>query len=1747
MSRQPEKGPANGGPSQGGPGAALVVGLGASAGGLVPLQEFLKHVPAASGLVFVVLQHLEPNHPSMLAELLARHTAMTVLQASDGLPLESDHVYVIAPGTLLTIDKGVLRVVASERAPNSRVDAFFHSLAEEQGEHAVGVLFSGAGHDGTVGLRAIKEHGGLTLAQPPETAAHDSMVQSAIGAGLVDHVVPVEQMPAIIAEHAEHLAKFTGADAAENLDEQLAAHLGKICALIHQRTGHDFSRYKKGTLLRRIRRRLQIHHLESVGDYLELLQKDAAEAEGLLKDLLIGVTQFFRDPEAFQTLAQQIIPRIVQGRSADAPIRVWVPGCASGEEAYSIAILLREHLDRLETRRFVQIFATDLDAEMLAEARHGRYAADIAEQVSPERLAHFFVRETSNGSRPAAEFQAGNELREMCIFSEHSLIRDPPFSQLDLISCRNVLIYLSAELQKKLVPLFHYALRPGGFLFLGPSEGISGSPELFEPADKRNRIFRRKETVNRPVVEFPLSSRSAARASEASPNPQVMLDRRAQTPHEKISATFERTVLEEYAAPSAVINQRGDVLFVAGPLSRHLQLPAGALTNTNLLEAFRGNLRQELRMALRAAGEKRRKIVRKNISVESGDSSCRVHLTVRPMPAVQAEAGLFLVALQELEPREECGPEEAGTSDAAPPAVEQLEHELRATRAELRITVEELESANEEMKSSNEELISTNEELQSANEEMQTSKEELQSLNEELETVNTELRQKVDELGAANSDLQNLFVATEIATIFLDRSLRVARFTPAATALFHLIETDIGRPLADFAQRFAGQDLATDAQEVLRVLTPIERQVRSAEGAWFVLRVVPYRTVENLIAGVVVTFVDVTRLKRAEEALRQTSEREHFLAEVVENASTPFGVGAPDGSLLLFNRAFVELTGYSREELEQRRLTWATDLTPPEWREREAEILSKAGRTGEPVRYEKEYIRKDGSRVPIELFVQPVLDGQGHVVHYRSFLTDISERKLAEAALRESHDRTTAILESIADAFFSLDEEWRFVVVNPAAERAPFGRPASELLGKVIWDVFPAIPGTRIHQHYLDAVQKRSHEHYEAQSPLNRRWYEVFMFPRTGGLDVYMRDITKRKGAEEALRLSEEKFAKAFHGNTAAMAITRLSDGLFIDVNQRYLEMTGWTRDEVVGGTSPRLNIWRDPNDRDRFVAELQQHGMIRNSEFSFFRKDGEEWTGLVSSEVTTLGGEQVIINSIADITERKRAEEALRRSEERWNAAIENFDEGAIIATEAEQVIYWNPAARAMHGFASANEGVGPLKDTRITFELWTPDGSHLLDLDEWPMRRIKRGEAVRHMELRLRRPDQGWERIVSYSGAMVETASGERLIFLSVYDLTEQRKAELALREADRQKNEFLAVLSHELRNPLTPIRNSLYVLGRVTPGGDQARRALEVISRQSGQLARLVDDLLDVTRISRNKIQLQHGPLDLNDLVRRTVEDHHSLFESKGIAVATALATQPLPMTGDAARLAQVVGNLLQNAAKFTPAGGRVVVSTAAAPSRGRATLRVSDNGVGIEPLILRRLFEPFMQAEATLDRSKGGLGLGLALVKGLVEMHGGEVCAHSDGPGRGAEFVVELPLEAPATAQVIPTAVGAHRSGRRVLIIEDNIDAADSLREVLAFGNHVIEVAYNGPEGLARAREFKPEIVLCDIGLPGMDGYQVARAFRADEALKGVYLVALSGYALPEDLQRAAEAGFDRHLAKPPSPEKIEEALASARSR
>ncbi len=723
-------------PTGGGP---IIVGIGASAGALGVLQQFFSIVPSDGGLVFVVVQHLDRHHPSVLAELLGRHTLMPVRQAEDGVRALPNHVYIIPPSSALTLEKGLLRVTPADALARSFIDGFFRSLALDQGERAVGIILSGAGSDGTAGMRAIKENGGLTLAQAPETAKYDSMPQSVIAAGLADFALPIEEMPGRLQAHARSLADRERATDVD-LDQQVTAHLGPICDILARQTGDDFRQYKPGTLLRRIRRRVQLLGAATVAEYVRHLDQAPAEVQSLHRDLLIGVTRFFRDPDAFSALALHALPAIVKEGGPSAAVRIWVPGCASGEEAYSLAILVSERLARVGGARPVQVFATDMDADLLAAARLGRYPDKIGEHLSAERLERFFVREDKT-------YRVASDIRAMCTFSEHSLIKDPPFSMLDLVSCRNVLIYLGSDLQKKLVPLFHYALKPGGFLLLGPSESLAAHSELFTPVDAKARLFRRNEGVPRPPVEFPLTGRTdrppASPAHEETP---------PMTP-QPFSHAFERMILEEYAPPSAVVNEQGDILYLAGRAGRYLQVAAGVPSN-NAFDLAEGRLRVALRTALASAVRNRGIAVRDRVPLNVDGDPQLVRITARPLPGVAPDTRLYAIVLQGVSPDGDT----AGDGDAATVSeesiVEELENELRTTRLDLQSALQELETANEELKSANEELVSTNEELQSANEELQTSKEELQSANDELHS-------KVLELDSATSDLQHHYAGTQ--------------------------------------------------------------------------------------------------------------------------------------------------------------------------------------------------------------------------------------------------------------------------------------------------------------------------------------------------------------------------------------------------------------------------------------------------------------------------------------------------------------------------------------------------------------------------------------------------------------------------------------------------------------------------------------------------------------------------------------------------------------------------------------------------------------------------------------------------------------------------------------------------------------------------------------------------------------------------------------------------------------------------
>jgi two-component system CheB/CheR fusion protein len=841
---------------------SFVVGIGASAGGIEALEGLFREMPGDVGMAFVVVAHLAPGRESALAEILGRSTSLPVREAVDGETAEAGYVYVIPPDALVSMREGRLRVQKANPAKRERnpVDVFLGSLAQDDGERAIAIILSGAGTDGTLGIKAVKEHGGLTLAQGVDGSRprHSGMPTSAIATGLIDLVLPVEQIPAKLVDYANGLASIadlTQVAEGRGAPEKINGARKTICDILRNQVGHDFAGYKERTFLRRVQRRMQVLQLSSIDTYIARLRQEPDEVSLLFRDLLIGVTDFFRDTEAFEALEKLVMPRLLKGKGAGDTIRVWCPGCATGEEIYSIAILLRERLDNLRAVPKVQLFATDIDDIALDVARAARYPAALLHGMSPERLRRFFTEE-------GGSYHLSKQIRDMCVFSSHSVIRDPPFSRIDLISCRNLLIYISADMQRQVIPVFHYSLRSGGFLFLGNAENVSQHGDLFIALDKKHRIFQRREHGSTHLA-FPLLA-SAARLRGG-------LEHKHEPAANSLSVrrSVETRVLERYAPPHVLVNRDGDVVYYSSRTGKYLEAAAGQ-PSRQLLAMARKGVRLDLRAALQQAMETRNPTRRERIAIEVEDGRIQlIDVLVEPLPE-RDDDPLFLVLFVDtgplLSPDDVAHLRHAG---AIEPPVEQLERELRDTRERLQSTIEEYETALEELKSANEELVSVNEELQSANEELETGKEEIQSVNEELHTVNQELTSNIDQLNRANSDLSNLFASTQIAIIFLDRQLVIRSFTPAVAGLFNLIPTDRGRPLADMTSDLDHADLHGDIRAVLDTGTMIERRVSRRDGkAEFLMRLLPYRSGEDKVDGVVLTFVDITTLVEGERQQR---------------------------------------------------------------------------------------------------------------------------------------------------------------------------------------------------------------------------------------------------------------------------------------------------------------------------------------------------------------------------------------------------------------------------------------------------------------------------------------------------------------------------------------------------------------------------------------------------------------------------------------------------------------------------------------------------------------------------------------------------------------------------------------------------------------------------------------------------------------------------------------------------------------
>ena len=893
-----------------------IVGIGASAGGLAAFEAFFSGMPAAvdPGMAFVLVQHLAPDHKSILADLIRRYTRMQVFEVEDGMEVQPNCAYIIPPNRDMAFLSGTLQLMepSSPRGHRLPIDFFFRSLAQDQHERTIGIVLSGTGSDGTLGVRAIKGEGGMVMVQNPASTEYDGMPRSAIATGLVDFELPPAEMPAQI---IRYVTQAFGHPPGPGSVPKAGNALKKIFTLLREQTSHDFSQYKPSTINRRIERRMAIQQVKVLDSYVKYLQQTPTEVDALFRDLLINVTNFFRDPEAFKALEEQIIPKLFAKKPAGGLIRVWSTGCSTGEEAYSIAILLAERIEALKQTYTVQIFATDIDRQAITVARAGFYPASIAADITPERLARFFTAEPNGGA-----YRIHKNIRDMLVFSEQDVVKDPPFSKLDLISCRNLLIYMNGDLQKKIISLFHYALNPGGFLFLSTSETVGEFTDLFNPMDRKSKLYQHKEDFHgtrRAALGRFLAPMAAIRAAL----PRAA-DKAANTAKPTLRELTEQALLQEIAPAAALVNSQGDILYLHGRTGMYLEPAPGETGINNIVKMAREGLRHGLTTALHQAATTRKPVRSPVLRVKTNGDFTPVNLTIRPVisvPAETLEVPLFLILIEEAPAAWPDGDEKAGGANEAAPDTDArivlLKRELHAKEEYLQTANEELETSNEELKSSNEEMQSVNEELQSANEELETSKEELQSVNEELATVNAELQIKVGEMSRINNDMNNLLAGTGIATVFVDFGLHVLRFTPSASRITNLILSDVGRPIAHIVSNLVGyHTLVDDLKDVLNSLIPKELEVQSLEGKWYTLRIQPYRTMNEVVEGAVVSFEDITDMRQMrDEALRQANDLLR-LAVVVRDAHDAITVQDMDGRILAWNPGAQRMYGWSEAE-----------------------------------------------------------------------------------------------------------------------------------------------------------------------------------------------------------------------------------------------------------------------------------------------------------------------------------------------------------------------------------------------------------------------------------------------------------------------------------------------------------------------------------------------------------------------------------------------------------------------------------------------------------------------------------------------------------------------------------------------------------------------------------------------------------------------------------------------------------------
>ena len=1662
-----------------------VVGLLASAGGLDPLLAFFTNVPSTTGVAYLVLQHHGRDQPRQLPALLERQAAIPVRFAQPGDEVQPDVALVLSAGMTLVKAGGRLEIrwphpVATEALPG---DLLFQSMAEGLGEAAIGVVLSGSGQDGTEGLRAIQARGGLTLAQAPATAAQDGMPRQALEAGVVEGALPVGQCLARILEEVQALPAQALAP------EDILA----ICAVLTRLTGNDFSHYKPGTLSRRIQRRLHAVGATTPAGYLALLEGSPQELAALENDLLIGVTEFFRDEQAFAALMTHLGPLLRPGD--DEPVRVWVPGCASGEEAYSLAMLIREALEASGSLRRVQIFGTDLDANAILQAKAGRYQPKALRHVDPERLKRHFT--PKEGAWVVSE-----ALRGMCSFSLQNLLRDPPFSSLNLISCRNVLIYLDQALQARLIPLFHFALKPGGLLFLGTSESLAAEPQLFDPLDKASRIYLRRN-VDRPHLDFPVGDRRM-KVFGALPGGPLESGTAARS---AALGLFEQMLLTQYLPASAIVNEQGEILFWAGRIGQYLT-PIPGQPSQNLLTNTSGTLHWELRRLLAKAKEDPGGGLHTVVHHEGGQGEERLRITLRPMPGLEREARIYALIIQ-AQAGEDGSLPLPSLRDTDQPLLDQMNLALQQARGELQNTVEELAATNEEAQSANEEL-------QSANEELQASQEELRSVNEDLHARNSQLNATIHELSEANADLQNLMGSTNIPTLFLDGNLAISRFTPSATQLFGLLATDLGRPIRNLMPLFTGMDLPALAGEVLGTHEVRETQVQGLEGdRWFHVRVNPYRTLDQAVRGVVVTFFDITEIRRAQMVALENEARYRSLFKSLvsgfAHCRMRFEGDRPVDYLYLdVNDAYMVQRGMANPTGR-----WITDLVPG-IRERDEAIFQLYGRvarSGRPERHEL-FVSTLEQWYDVTLY-SPAQD------EFVAVFDVITARKQAEAALTESEERYRSLFEDSLAVLLLIDPaDGAIVAANPAAA-AFYGWPRPVLETMRVQEII-LVPADEVRSK-LTRVARQGQMAFAVQHRLadgRIRDVEVLASPiLIAGAPrnfAIIQDVTERKQAEDAVRASRAKLEAALANMADAVFISDV-DGRFLDFNEAFASFHRFPNKGACARTFAEYPDLLEVFLPGGGLAPIEQWAVPRalrgetavNQEYGLRRKDtGETWVGSYNfAPLRDLEGRITgTVVTARDITVQKAAERALVESEARFRAVFDNAADAVLIRYPDGRFTDVNQVALDRYGY------------TREEFRRMTPD-------DLAPPSLVGQHRAAAAQAVLSGLPTEWVNMKKDGTQFPVEVTlksfllNGQTFICASVRDLSEQRRAEADKVELQEQlqqvqKMESLGRLAGGIAHDMNNVLGAIFAVTQVLQtrfGADPDMSGHLAIVEQAAQRGRdLVKGLVGFARKDRMEIVR----VEVNALVRQEVALlERTLLQKIQLVIDL---VDPLPsVPGEAGTLGSALMNLCVNAVDAMPEGGTLGIRTRLLDN-GSVQLIVEDTGSGMAPEVVKRAMEPFF----TTKPPGKGTGLGLAMVFNTVKAHGGDVAIESE-EGKGTRILLTLPVLA-AEPQEVPAEgpLPVLASAMRILVVDDDELIRSTVPLMLRVMGHQVEAVDGGRAALDQlSKGDLPDLVILDLNMPDLTGTETLKHIRS--RFRDLPVLLATGF-VEGDVERLVEA-------------------------